>query len=266
MRKITSIAAIAAAVLTAAILTVGTAAKDVSLSDLGSSVETFSSEFTDVEIKISELSKSRSVKNTLVVAEEEALVIPSGCKLTLKKGCRVEGTLCVENGGYLAVSGGSLKISGSVVNDGTVSVGEKAELSVLFGGELYTSPAGTFKSKTKKVYFSDDDHSVACLGKTSVSGCYEQAKNVLISEPVSAVSVNVLIDGVVHDKKILSAEEALKAADTEYYLKEEVPLGGAIRRITILFDNGSAVKLRFIGDQIVEIGRAEMRAILKAVK
>lgn len=265
MKKIASIAAIAAAALTAAVLTVGAAAKDVSLSDLGSSVETFSSEFADVDTKISELSKSRSVKNTLVVAEGEALVIPSGCKLTLKKGCRVEGTLCVENGGYLAVSGGSLEISGSVVNDGTVSVGEKAELSVLSGGELYTSPAGTFKSKTEKVYFNDDV-SVACLGKTSVSGCHEQAKNVLISEPVSAVSVYVILDGGVQDKKTLSAEEAVKAVGTEYYLEDTVPPGSATKQLTVLFDNGSAVKLRFLNSQIVGIGGADMRAILRAVK
>lgn len=253
-----------AAAVTAGALSMGAFAADVPLSRLGSSAEFFAEAFLSSDMKAAELTESRSVKNTLVIAENEALVVPKGCKLTLKKGCRVEGTLYIENGGYLAVSGGTLEITGSVVNDGTVSVGAKAGLNVFSGGELFTSAQGVFKSKTKKA-FADETSTVVCLGESAVSGCSDDSKRALCPNALSAVEVSYNLDGVDSSKQ-LSAEDALKAADTEYFLLDSAPAGGVVELVTILFDNGSAIKIQLVDEKIVCIGGAEMRVLLKTVE
>lgn len=248
----------------AAILSAGALAADVPMSRLGSSAEFFEQTYFNSDMKIAELNKSRSVKNTLVIEENETLVIPSGCKLTLKSGCDVKGTLYIENGGYLAASGGELSITGSVVNDGTVSVGAKAALSVLSGGELYTSPEGTFKSKAGSLVL-DNDITAVCLGKFSISGCASEAKNVLIGNAVSAVRTHHVLTGI-RTSEVVGKEDIPNLSDAGYYLEDSVPAGGEVVMLTILFDNGSALKVSFVQDKIVQIGGAEMREILMTVE
>lgn len=75
----------------------GAFAADVPLSRLGSSAEFFVEAFLSSDMKAAELTKSLSVNNTLVIVENEALVVPKVCKLTLKKDCHVEGTLYIKS-------------------------------------------------------------------------------------------------------------------------------------------------------------------------
>ena len=169
MKKIT---AVISAIATAAVIAVSASAANIPLERLSGSI----SDIRNDELVITAaLNSSRTVKNHLILQGVEALIVPAGCKLTLKEGCTVFGTLYIEEGGYLAVSGGSLDICGAVVSDGTVSIGSKAALSVAEKGELFVSASGEFKSKTEHISF-DENSSVACLGKTAVSGGYYLAQ------------------------------------------------------------------------------------------
>ena len=179
MKKIAFIATVMAAAI---LLTATVSAADVPLKRLGKTAEYNSS----ATVSTASLLSSRSVKNTLVKSGE-AMIIPAGKKLVLKRGCRVKGTLYIQEGGKLSVSGGTLEITGSVINDGTISVGSKASVNIKKNGELYTSASGTFKSTTKNITINDDSTTV-CLGTASISGCSVGSKKALKPDLVSAVS------------------------------------------------------------------------------
>ena len=120
-------AALAAALAAAMIVTVSASAADISMKRLGKTAEYASSSYAST----AELLTSRTVKNTLKVSSGEAFIVPAGKKLVLKNGCKIQGTLYIQQGGILSVSGGTMQISGTVVNDGTISVGSSVVLYVI---------------------------------------------------------------------------------------------------------------------------------------
>lgn len=257
MKKIT---AVISAIAAAAVIAVSASAANIPLERLSGSI----SDIRNDELVITAaLNSSRTVKNHLILQGDEALIVPAGCKLTLKEGCTVFGTLYIEEGGYLAVSGGSLDICGAVVSDGTVSIGCKAALSVAEKGELFVSASGEFKSKTEHISF-DENSSVACLGKTAVSGCLQDIKDTMNAKPVFAadVKLNPYTGGMIEYAQ-LTPEQTLKAVSGGYYLAQENPVGGYSEVLTLVFDNGSTVKITHRGDKVYNIGSAHISALLK---
>ena len=211
----------------------------------------------------SELLLSKTLNEALEIPENWAVVVKSGSKLVLKKGCVVKGTLYVEEGGYLAVSGGTLDIQGTVVSDGTISVGKKAALNVAEKGELYVSASGLFKSKTEHISL-DDNCSVACLGRTSISGCEQDVKNTFNAEPIFAVNVkkNPYTGGMLEFVQ-LTPEQAVGTVSGGYYLNDENPAGGCSEVLTVVFGNGSSVRFLHREDKIYNIGGAEMSVLAR---
>ncbi|MGN1340171.1 MAG: hypothetical protein ACI4WS_07750 [Oscillospiraceae bacterium] len=257
MKKVT---AVIAAMAAAAAVSVSAWAYNIPLQRLGRSIEDLPN---DEMIITAALKSSRSVKNHLILQSDEALIVPAGCKMTLKEGCTVFGTLFIEEGGCLAVSGGSLDICGCVVSDGTVSIGKNAALKVAEKGEMYVSGSGLFKSGTESVYF-DENSTVACLGETSMSGCLQDISDTMTAKPVFAMNArhNPYTGGLI-DYTQLDIEEAVKTVSGGYYQNEENPAGGYSEVLTIVFENGSAVKFLHRGDKLYSIGRAHIRSIIK---
>lgn len=97
-------AALAAALAAAMIVTVSASAADISMKRLGKTAEYASSSYAST----AELLTSRTVKNTLKVSSGEAFIVPAGKKLVLKNGCKIQGTLYIQQGGILSVSGGTM--------------------------------------------------------------------------------------------------------------------------------------------------------------
>lgn len=255
MKKFASIATVMAAAI---LLTATVSAADIPLKRLGKTAEYNSS----ATVSTASLLSSRSVKNTLVVKSGEAMIIPAGKKLVLKRGCRVKGTLYIQEGGKLSVSGGTLEITGSVINDGTISVGSKASVNIKKNGELYTSASGTFKSTTKNITINDDSTTV-CLGTASISGCSVGSKKALKPDLVSAVNrtTDPKTGGVIDSSKI-SADAAASMVNVGYFLDQTVPVKANTQNASLLFDNGSSLKFSFINGELASIGDAEMRGIM----
>ncbi len=262
MKKLLVIIAAAAAVM----LSVSASAKEVSVSRLGESVEQLAPYSSETGQSVIRLTKDRSVKNRLIIAEEEMLVVPSGSTLSLNDGCEVGGTLFVESGARLLVKSGKLEINGSVVNDGTLSIGKKSGLKINGGGMLYTSHKGTLKSSASLISVSENATAV-CLGKSSISGCLENAKTALCPNAVSGVKISFGygLDGI-FASQTLTAEEALTVAASDYFDLSEPPLGSN-DMLTILFDNGCAVKYLICvydnSDRIAAINGAQLSAALR---
>lgn len=257
MKKFT---AVIAALAAATAISVSASAYNIPLQRLGSSIADLPN---DEMITTAALKRSRSVKNHLILQNDEALIVPAGRRLTLKEGCTVFGTIFIEEGGSLAVSGGSLDICGSVVSDGTLSIGKNAGLSVAEKGELYVSGSGLFKSGSDSVYF-DENSTVACLGETSVTGGLKDIGDTMTAKPVFAMNArHDPSTGGLIDYTQLDIEEALKTVSGGYYQNEENPVGGYSEVLTIVFENGSAVKFLHRGDKLYNIGRAHVRSIIK---
>ncbi len=254
MKKIASAAAILAAAM---LITVSASAADISMKRLGKTAQYASSD----EVSTAQLLTSRTVKNTLVIKSNEAFIVPAGKKLVLTGGCRIQGTLYIQQGGTLSVTGGALTVSGEVVNDGLVSIGSKASLNVKKGGELYTSSDGTFRSSTANITLSSKA-SVACLGKSSVKGCSSAIKNQLLPKAVSAVNTVTGTGNKVLSTENISADIALSMIDVDYYQYDSVPDGSNVITTNVLFDNGSSIDFTFIEGKLSAIGGAEMHSIM----
>ena len=211
----------------------------------------------------SEILSNKKLSEVLEIPEDWAVIVNSGKKLVLNKGCVVKGTVYVEDGGYLAVSGGTLDIQGSVVCDGTVSVGKKAAVAVRENGEFYISKSGLFKSKTGRIGL-DDNCSVACLGKTSMSGCDKDIKDTLNAKPIFALNVrkNPYTGGFI-DCEQVTPEKAIETISGGYYLNKENPAGGYSEMLTMVFSNGSTVNFLQRSGKIYKIGSARMSILAR---
>lgn len=253
MKKIPVIAAVLAAAM---IVTTSASAADISMKRLGKTAEYAASSF----VNTAELLTSRNVKNTLTIKPKEAFIVPAGKKLVLNNGSKIQGTLYIQQGGILSVSGGKLEISGTVINDGTISIGSKATLDVLNGGELFTSADGTFKSSTSKIILSENAN-VACLGSSRVTKCSSAMKSKLVPKAVSGINSTLDTGDVVINSEKVSASVALAMISVDYYTRDEFPAGKTSEQTEILFDNGSSFEFSFMNGQITCIGNAPITKI-----
>lgn len=249
-------AAIAAAIAAAMIMTISSSAADISMKRLGKTAEYASSSF----VNTAELLTSRTVKNTLVVKPREAFIVPAGKKLVLSRGCKIQGTLYIQQGGILSVSGGTMQISGTVINDGTISIGSKSTLDVLSGGELFTTADGTFKSSTNRITINDNAD-VACLGGSRVTKCSSAMKSKLVPKAVSGIISTRDTGDVLLSSEKVSADIALAMTDVDYYTRDEFPAGSTSEHTEVLFDNGSSIEFSFMDGQITCIGNAPITKI-----
>ena len=256
-----SAAVIAAAI--SAVCAVSAAAQNVPLDRISDS--TVSASYLEAV----KMTKNRTVKNELLVGKGEALVIPNGCRLTLKKGAEINGTLYIEEGGYLAVSGGTLKIGGSVVSDGTIAIGSKAGLRVYNGSELFVSKNGTLKiSSTDMLQLSFDLRSIiACEGRFIASGFSKNSfTKTLCAKPAYAVkAVYEPMSGSVQETTAYTGDEIADILPKAgAYASLPLPVGGYSTQISVIYDNGCCIKFDVFDDKIISIGDAGIASILYA--
>ena len=231
-------AAIIVSAVAAVMLSTAASAREISVGELGAGVKEASVSYVYEAETTVQLTRNKSIKDAFVIAADETVVVPKGCTLALYGGCRVDGTLIVENGARLLVKDRSIEISGSIVNDGYAFFSAKSSLSVNDGGMLYTSPEGKITVRTEKVSLSESG-SVACLG----TGSFSAAEAAFRPSVVGAVKISVGVGGLgdIYKQEILTAEDALKIIAADNSDKNEPPLGGSTAMI-VLFDNGCTVK------------------------
>lgn len=256
-RFISTAAALAAAMM----ITVSATAANIPMKRLGSSAEYASS----AQLSTACLQTDRTVKNTLVVKSGEAFIVPSGKNLVLTRGCKVKGTLYIENGGSVTVKGGTLLISGSVINNGTLSIGSKAKLDVRDGALLYTAYNGTFKSKTIDIDIADKAN-LFCLGDDDIKNCSCNTLIRLVPLIDSAKTVTTGIGDEVLSSEDMDVNEALDMLKADYSCAEEVPTGRSTGLVleseTDADENTSILEVSFVNGRIAQIGKAPMRYVL----
>ena len=253
---------ISAALAAAMMITVSASAANIPMKRLGNSAEYASS----YGVNTACLQSDRTVKNTLVVKQNEAFVVPAGKKLVLKNGCKIKGTLYIENGGSVTVKSGTLWVSGSVINNGTLSVGVKAKLDVKNNGLLYTAYDGTFKSSTIDIDIADKAN-LFCLGKNVVKNCSCDALIRLVPLIDSIKIVTTDIGGKVLTSEDIDFNAARDMLKADYSCADEVPIGGASVSLVLdseidAHENASHVEVSFVSGRIAQIGSAPMRYIL----
>lgn len=256
-RFISTAAALAAAMM----ITVSATAANIPMKRLGSSAEYASS----AQLSTACLLTDRTVKNTLVVKSGEAFIVPSGKNLVLTRGCKVKGTLYIENGGSVTVKGGTILISGSVINNGTLSIGSKAKLDVRDGALLYTAYNGTFKSKTIDIDIADEAN-LFCLGDDDVKNCSCDTLIRLVPLIDSAKTVTTGIGDEVLSSEDMDVNEALNMLKADYSCAEEVPIGNSTKLVLEseidADENTSILEVSFVNGRIAQIGKAPMRYVL----
>lgn len=232
------ITAVAAEIITLSALTATAAAADISTARLGSSVQSFEEYGT----RLTEVQKSRTLKNTLVVPRGETLYIPSGVRLALTDGMKLEGNVYIEKGGKLTVKGGTMDISGAVVCDGLFIPDYGSALNVSETGRIYGSGTSFVKIRTQKVNLADGCTTV-CVGKFTG---YRDDR--FCPNAVAAVNLKLDFEDKLLSSTQVSASEALMAAGIGYYPVSEFPAGGRSSLLTIFFDNGGAVTMGYFAD------------------
>lgn len=187
MRILKQIAAAAAALICCAAVTCAAFAQgaDVSLERIGASLIYHGVAGTGADFLV----KNRTVKSgALVVAKGETFVVPAGRKLVLNRGMDVAGQLYIEEGGYVAVSGGSMDVSGAVVCDGTLAFGRNASLYVCDRGTLFVNSCGTLKYRSELTPAVLSRADAVCLGALDAPDeMYEIIADCIMPQPVAAV-------------------------------------------------------------------------------
>lgn len=195
--------------------------------------------------KITELTKSRTVKKSAVtVAADETLLIRKGASLRLYQGAKIDGAVYVENGARLVLSGGTLTVSGagSVISDGIVSVGSKAAVSVLGGGEVFVGKKGQLKINKENCLQFDPLANVICLGKNN-------SENPKIGKKVLAAYVSA-------EDKVTAAEDpsALLPSGTDYCTDFTYQISKNLSAVSFVFDSGASLRVLRNGEKFAVIG------------
>lgn len=254
------IGSLIAAAVTAASLAVYAGAADIPVARLGSKIELIQQD----DGRAAVLKSSRSVKNTLVVESGEILAVNSGCTLTLKAGCRVDGLLYIAPGGKVAVSGGNMMINGQVLCEGTLSAAKNGGIYVEDGGTLYVSDRGRLSLSGDR-FGLGDMASAAVFGKTSFKSEVPEIIRGALSAKV-AYARSSMIDvyfGAATDSRELTAQEALELASAAYYTRSEFPAGGSHQLLTMVFDNGRTLSMTLLDGMIIDIGGASVTGMVE---
>ncbi|MDE7233605.1 MAG: hypothetical protein K2N29_00925, partial [Ruminiclostridium sp.] len=159
----------------------------------------------------------------------------------LKHGARIDGTIYIQKGGKLRVTGGDLSISpsGAVISDGTLSIGKKAKFTVENGGEVFVGKTGRFILTSEESLRFADMATVVCVGKTN-------AKTEKIGKKLIAAYVTK--DG---ETTLSEDPEAELPTGDEYY-----PDGFIF--VAFVFDNGICLRASKNGFGFSYIGKTDV--------
>lgn len=196
---------------------------------------------------ITELPENSKVsKAALSVADNEILIVKSGAALRLYKGAQVRGSIYIENGGSLYVSGGTLTISkgGSVLSDGLFYVGKKGKLSVKSGGELFVGKSGRLKAISEGSVTVKAGANAVCLGNSNIENSNIGKK---------AVAAYTFANGKL---SVSDKPSSLLPSGKDYCTDFTFQIGANLSTATYIFDNGASVNALKHGKKFAYIGSA----------
>ncbi len=213
---------------------------------------------------VTELTKNRTIKGKLELYDGETLYIPSGMTLTLNGDSALYGgTLFVEKGAKLVLKKSLYIYDGaSLICDGSLNAGKGSNIHVRNGGIFYTSPKSTVKLNAQSYLYSDDEATSVCLGEVNkTNGVTDDIRCTFIPSVVSAVKTTSNLFGDVLSSEVVSADSVKKTLSAKWYTLSELPSGVGGEMLTVLFDNGSAMKFSFMSNRLLGIQGTSVRDI-----
>lgn len=243
MKKI--IAIILTAILTFSICTLSVSADSAALHPRNISAKATTDAFKNY--LITELPEDCKVgKNVLTVAADEILIVKSGSTLRLYKGAQVRGSIYIENGGSIYVSGETLTVfkGGSVLSDGSLYIRKQGQLSIKSGGELFVGKNGRLKAVNEENVTVKTGAKAVCLGKSNI-------KNSGIGE--KAVAAYTFANGKL---SVSDNPSSLLPSGKDYYTDYSFQLGVNLSTVTYIFDNGASISALKCGKKFAYIGSA----------
>lgn len=217
----------------------GQEAKKCSLKNLQNSLYRY-----DKESGTPILAKSRTIKKCFILRENEALIIPKGVTMTLTGGADISGKIYIENGGKLVLKRYSMRLYGSIVSDGTISV-TNGTLSCFTGSLLYIGENGKFdcpsgydaeNNEFTGQIWNDPQADTICLGKTT----YDSP--VFAGTPAAAVGYNYVCDGAQIERLDAVDDPKTLLPGTVGYSNYSVWADDYYDVYTVMFAGGGTVK------------------------
>lgn len=203
-------------------------------------------------VKVTTLSKSKSLKNAgLQLSNDEMLIVGKNVTLNLYKGADINGTVYVENGGKLLLSGGEITVSGSgtIFSDGMLSINKASKFKVGDGGTLFVGKTGTLRTTTEKSLYFDEFSNIVCIGKTN-------SKNICIARKVT--EVYIYESGELHTAE--SPSELLPNGIDEYCTSLATN-GKLDQKLIFIFDSGACIKAKKINHRFLSIGGCKVAIV-----
>ena len=114
-------------------------------------------------------------------------VVPKGKKLVLKKGAVIDGSMYIEKGATVSVSGGTLKLNGRLICDGALNIGEKATMSLADGSRFVVNTSGTFRYNADGITINRDAD-YACFGKFTYKYLGDSTAQAIAAKPLCVLT------------------------------------------------------------------------------
>lgn len=189
--------------------------------------------------------KTAMVKDQAVaVGRNESLIVRKNVTLVLKQGARIDGTVYIQKGGKLRITGGDFSVSpsGAVISEGTLSIGKKADFTVENDGEVFIGKTGRFIITSEESLRFADMATVVCVGKTN-------AKTEKIGKNLIAVYVTK------NGETTLSEDPETKLPTAEYFPNSDY---SEIKNILYVFENGTVFRAKNGFDRFEYIGKTRV--------
>ena len=248
--KITKlISAFLLSTLTAAVIALTSYAADTVTTDmLGNCVCEQQADNTAVSVLV----KSRSVKGFLHVDTDEFIVIPENTRLILRSGAKIDGNVFIENGAQINVLGGELRINGSVVCDGKITINSKSELSI--SGDLIVLKDGLLKLGSGAGFVCESNSNVITASDNAIAAV--------------VCRINPFDNSVLESAVLTEQSETLIPDHNSFYRAQQSDgiAGTSLEYISVLFDNGSFLRTERTAEKYYsQINGVDIRAALIAI-
>lgn len=209
------------------------------------------------------LLKNRTIKkNPLHVQSGDSayaeFVVPSGRKLTLQKGAYIDGNMYIEKGATVSVTGGLFAVRGNLICDGTLNIGENADISLAKKSRFVVNISGTFRYNADGMFLNREAE-YACFGKFSSRYLEEAYADMVAAKPlcVLAEGNNIGEFTVVTDEKTIDGYIS-KMRDYGYGNP-----GTSSSDLDFIMGNGSKIRVSMWADRISSIAGVDVLRMIK---
>lgn len=173
-------------------------------------------------------------------------VVPKGKKLVLKKGAVIDGSMYIEKGATVSVSGGTFLVRGKLICDGSLNIGEKAYMSLADGSRFVVNTSGTFRYNADGITI-DQDANLACFGKFTYKYLDDSTAQKITAKPLCVLTGDPGKLSVVTDEKSIDGYVSMLR---DYGHGNP---GSTSESLYFIMGNGSRIRVDSAADKVSDI-------------